>query len=376
MSQLHFRAENLLLQCWSSTTGQQASNLIRVWLVDFGNFQTWLVFLEAVQSVCVFTSEYSVDRGVCGQAGLPTLMEDPSIGQVLREEETPGGEHKEKTSTKPGLKTWEILVCGFLWFQFLLLAVQNLKLIHGDGVQVRYFFTVWAPLIIVDSVPVLHQEAGEISRADSPWDEATERGCRHPGVTWRPVSRSVSIITGKKKMGRLHRRQTTSRVIISSWLCWKCEKPRKKSNFISQKISRLMPFVSNKISAEGATGRWTKRQQADESRDKETDDILQEICTKLELITWYVSRWCFRSIWGPIRTSWCVHMICVRGWRGVWTSCLMREPGMCLQVLFSSVHPERHQHTHLYNYGYLILICTILCFLVFVFVVRFYFSPL
>lgn len=52
--------------------------------------------------MCVFTCEYSVDRGVSGQAGLPTLMEDPSVGQVLREEETPGGEHKEKTSNQ----TW------------------------------------------------------------------------------------------------------------------------------------------------------------------------------------------------------------------------------------------------------------------------------
>lgn len=40
----------------------------------------------------MFTSEDSVDGGVRGQARLPSLVEDPSIGQVLREEEPPEGE--------------------------------------------------------------------------------------------------------------------------------------------------------------------------------------------------------------------------------------------------------------------------------------------
>lgn len=42
-----------------------------------------------MKCVCVFTSEHSVDRGVCSQARLPSLMEDSSVGQVFREEETP-----------------------------------------------------------------------------------------------------------------------------------------------------------------------------------------------------------------------------------------------------------------------------------------------
>lgn len=210
--------------------------------------------------------------------------------------------------------------------------------------------------------------SGKSSTADSPWNEATERGCRHPGVTWSPVSRSVSIITGKKNTGRLHRRTNYELghnlllVVLKMW-----ETQKKNDNVTSQKVSRLMPSASNNSSAEGATGCWTKLQQADKSRVKQTDDILLEICTKLELMTWYVSRWCFRSISGLIRTSWCDHMICVRGWRSVWTSCL-REPGVCLQVLFSSVHPERQQHTHL-SLLFSNLVCTISCFLVFVFVV-------
>lgn len=54
--------------------------------------------------MCVFTSKYSVDRGVCGKSRLPPFMEDPSVGQVLREEETPGGEHNKKnTDIKPNL---------------------------------------------------------------------------------------------------------------------------------------------------------------------------------------------------------------------------------------------------------------------------------
>lgn len=58
----------------------------------------------------MFTSEDPVDGGVCGQAGLPSFMEDPSVGQVLRQEEPPAGEHDKSHKTK--LKTTKDLhVC-------------------------------------------------------------------------------------------------------------------------------------------------------------------------------------------------------------------------------------------------------------------------
>lgn len=87
--------------------------------------------------MCVFTSEYSVDRGVCGQARLPSFMEDPSIGQVLREEETPGGEQdqKKRYKTKPGLKS---LLC---------LILYTWKL---EPYKTKTCF--WTPRIIIDSV--------------------------------------------------------------------------------------------------------------------------------------------------------------------------------------------------------------------------------
>lgn len=51
----------------------------------------------------MFTGEDSVDRGVCGQARLPSLVEDPGIGQVLGEEEPPEGEYHNKGYP---LETW------------------------------------------------------------------------------------------------------------------------------------------------------------------------------------------------------------------------------------------------------------------------------
>lgn len=54
--------------------------------------------LERYKSV--FTSEDSVDGGVRGQARLPSFMEDPSVGQVLRQEEPPAGEHVKSHKTK------------------------------------------------------------------------------------------------------------------------------------------------------------------------------------------------------------------------------------------------------------------------------------
>lgn len=44
-----------------------------------------------------YTCEHPVDRGVCGEPGLPSLMEDPGVGQVLGQEESAAGRQTEMT---------------------------------------------------------------------------------------------------------------------------------------------------------------------------------------------------------------------------------------------------------------------------------------
>ena len=265
MSQLHLRAEYHLLQWWSSTTGIKPHQCLACRFWWFSN----LTGVFGAKCVCVFTSEDSVDRGVCGQPRLPTFMEDPSIGQILREEETPRGEQKQKTSNQTW--TWEILVCGFLWFQFQLLAVQNLKLIQGAGIQVWYFFTFWAPLIVIDSVPVLRQERVQ---------QLTHRGTKRPSegadilalrgvlcLALSPLSLERRIRDGYTE------EQTTSWVIISSWLCWKCEKHRKKMIMShlrkSQDWCRLPPI----------TVLLKERQVAGRSFSRQTNHVLNKLMT-------------------------------------------------------------------------------------------------
>lgn len=51
----------------------------------------------------MFTGEDSVDGGVRGQARLPSLVEDPGVGQVLGEEEPAEGEHDNEGDK---LETW------------------------------------------------------------------------------------------------------------------------------------------------------------------------------------------------------------------------------------------------------------------------------
>lgn len=67
--------------------------------------------------VCVFTSEYSVDRGVCSQTRLPSLMEDSSVGQVLREEETPNENRNHEKLLSSGTPTYSPLQRNVVCFK-------------------------------------------------------------------------------------------------------------------------------------------------------------------------------------------------------------------------------------------------------------------
>lgn len=108
--------------------------------------------------------------------------------------------------------------------------ISNWNLLIQDCSRFKYSFIFWTPRIIIDGgflgfflkrEQVVHRRSRsevKLAWADSPWDKATQRGCRHPGVPWSPVPRSVAIITGTKENGTAtQENKTTVFDLTDSW---------------------------------------------------------------------------------------------------------------------------------------------------------------